>query len=136
VSYTSDDWQTLAQTIFGESRGQPLQGQIAIGWVVMNRAAKPGWWGGPDVTSVCRKPFQFSCWNSDDPNLPLMQTATPKDPNFLMALGVAALVLTRQLPDPTGGATNYFADYIPAPDWAETMVPTVKIGPHQFFKEA
>lgn len=130
-----NDWRVLAQTIFGESRSESLQGQIAVAWVARNRADKPGWWGGPSVESVCRKPYQFSCWLDSDPNRPIMEAATVEDPHFLVALGVSALVMQRQLPDPTHGATHYVADYIEPPAWTKDLVPTVKIGVHQFYRE-
>lgn len=136
MSYTETDVDTLARTIFGEARGEALNGQIAVAWVIRNRADSPSWWGGPSVESVCRKPSQFSCWNANDPNLPLMRAASLTDSHFLTAYGVAALVIVRQLPDPTGGATHYLADWLsPKPDWASKLVPTIKIGAHQFYRE-
>ena len=126
----------MAQTIFGEARGESMQGQIAVAWVIRNRADKPSWWGGPSIESVCRKPAQFSCWLASDPNFPLLTAATSSDPHFLQALGISALVILRQLPDPTQGSTHYYADSVPPPSWASSLVPTVKIGAHQFLKEA
>jgi N-acetylmuramoyl-L-alanine amidase len=38
--------------------------------------------------------------------------------------------------DLTNGATHYFADSIPMPEWAKTMTETVKICNQTFFKEA
>ena len=135
MTYTSEDWDTLARTIFGEARSEPFQGQVAVAWVVRNRADHPTWWGST-VRDVCRRPYQFSCWNENDPNLPKLQAATSADPHFLRALGIAALVIQRDLYDPTNGATHYVADYIDPPEWSAQMVPVVTIGHHKFFKEA
>ena len=41
ASYTEQDWDTLARTIFGEARGESLQGQVGVAWVIRNRADSP-----------------------------------------------------------------------------------------------
>lgn len=64
---TRDDLWDFAKTIWAEARGEPLEGQIAVANVILNRARQGGWWGD-DVVKVCRKPKQFSCWNNGDPN--------------------------------------------------------------------
>lgn len=133
---TAEDWDTLARTIFGEARGESFLGQVAVAWVIKNRADRAGWWGGPDIESVCRRHAQFSCWTPGDPNLPVIQAAQPSDPHFLTALGIAALVMQRHLSDPTNGATNYYAASIPPPAWSLNMVPLGQIGGHFFLREA
>ena len=126
----------LARTIFGEARGEPFDGQVAVAWSIKNRADKPGpdWWGD-SITEVCLKARQYSAWNPNDPNRKKLEVASVGNPHFLRARGIACLVLNGDLPDPTGGATHYYADYIPAPKWAKGRTPTVKIGVHKFFKD-
>lgn len=130
----ADDWEALARTIYGESRGEPYEGQVAVAWVVKNRAARPSWWG-KTIEEVCFKPKQFSCWNHGDPNLDVIHAATPNVPNYLRAMGVAALVIMGDLPDPTQGATHYHSDGIRTPLWAESLKHTVTIGHHKFYRE-
>lgn len=127
--------EVLARTIFGESRGQPFAGQCAVGHVILNRTKRPARFG-KTVAAVCIKPLQFSCWNRNDPNFPKLMQAEITDPDYAKAFAAAALVLSGERPDPTGGADHYFADYIAKPDWAEAMLETVKIGAHRFFKES
>lgn len=61
-------------TLYGEGRGEPVEGQVAIVWSFVHRARATNingghrWWGGPDLESVCRYPMQYSCWNAGDPN--------------------------------------------------------------------
>lgn len=131
----ADDLDTLARTIFGEARSESLQGQVAVAWVVLNRVARPRWWGHT-IEEVCLKPMQFSCWNYDDPNRVKLIAASLEDRAFLAAFGAAALAMSDTLHDPTQGATHYYATYIPRPSWAEDMQPTVSIGLHQFLREA
>lgn len=130
----ADDWEALSRTIYGESRGESYIGQIAVAWVVKNRAAKPSWWG-KTIEEVCFKPSQFSCWNHGDPNLDVIHAATPNVETYLRAMGIAALVIAGNIPDPTEGATHYHSTGIGPPLWSEKMAKTVVIGHHQFYKD-
>jgi hypothetical protein len=56
----------LALCIWAEARNQGLDGMQAVGSVILNRAARPGWWGR-DIKSVILCPRQFSWLNSNDP---------------------------------------------------------------------
>jgi len=132
---TSSDWDTFGRTLYGEARGEPFDSQVGVAWVILNRVKKQGWYGG-NVTEVCRKPYQFSCWNGNDPNLPIITGITTESPAFRRSLGIAALAESGDLPDPTGGAVNYYADSIAPPTWVAQMVFTVQLGHHRFYKEA
>ena len=129
---TPDDLDVMARTIWGEARGEPLEGKVAVAWVIKNRADHPGWWGH-GVANVCRQPWQFSCWNADDPNRAKLIGVTARDEMFRESLMAAAGVLSGNLPDPTGGANHYHARGI-APNWAAGEVPTVRLRHHLFYK--
>lgn len=59
--------EILALTIIGEARGEPIQGQVAVGCVIRNRMmASPNKY--KSLSDVCLEPKQFSCWNETDPN--------------------------------------------------------------------
>jgi len=132
--YTAADIEVLARTIYAEASGQPFAGQVAVGWVVRNRLARPDRFG-KTIAEVCLKPKQFSCWNENSPNFRRSLSADVTNPNYAKALAAAALVLTDESPDPTGGSDHYFADYITKPEWAATMTLMVKIGAHSFYRE-
>ena len=77
--YRELEIDTLARTIFGEARGEPIKGQEAVASVVLNRVkvaqARGGrYWWGHDIISVCQKPYQFSCWNKSDPSYQRLTT--------------------------------------------------------------
>jgi spore germination cell wall hydrolase CwlJ-like protein len=131
-----EDADIMARTIMGEARGEPDQGKIAVGWVILNRARSGKWFGGGgDIFAVCRKPYQFSCWNPGDPNLSVITRARAGDPIFDKCLAAAKQVLSGSVADPTGDATHYFANYIATPSWAKPPARfTVKIGVHKFYK--
>jgi len=122
----------LAATIWGEARGEPREGKIAVGCVIRNRVDDAGWWGR-DWISVCTAEDQFTCWWDDQGRR--VRTVDEGDPRFVECLEIARAVIMDVEPDPTGGATHYYADYVKQPPkWARGKVPTVKIGCHLFFK--
>jgi len=86
---TRDDLWIFAKTIWAEARGEPLEGQIAVANVILNRARQGGWWGD-DVAGVCCKPKQFSCWNESDPNRAKMDGLELQDMAFTRAVSVAS----------------------------------------------
>lgn len=133
----SFDLQTMAKTIWAEARGEGYQGMTAVAWIIRNRAADPkkNWWG-ESVSEVCLKPWQFSCWNANDPNRDALEAVSLADPYYIRAHGVAALVLTGDLPDPTDGATHYMRrDIVSKVKWDDNMICTAVIGRHAFFRE-
>jgi len=132
AGYTDEELHVLAKTIYGEARGEPKIGQEAVGFVVLNRIDARSWWGS-DIIGVCKYPWQFSCWNRNDPNASILNSMSGSDQRLLPFLDVARRVLTNQATNPIGKATHYYADYIATPSWAPTGTFVTKIGRHLFF---
>ncbi|MET4697692.1 N-acetylmuramoyl-L-alanine amidase [Constrictibacter sp. MBR-5] len=130
---TNDPVDLLARTIWGEARGEPVRGMEAVAAVVMNRVARPGWWGRT-VASVCTKAYQFSCWNEDDPNRAKLLAVTDADPIFAIARRIARRAVAGTLDDPTGGATHYHSVDV-HPRWATGKTPHARIGRHLFYAD-
>ena len=127
---TQDQTDIMARTLYGEARGEGERGMQAVANVIMNRVKAASWYGA-SVKDVCLKPYQFSCWNSNDPNRAIILSAT--DAQLKTARKVAEQAINGTLKDITGGATHYYADSIAAPYWAASMTQTAKIGHHIFF---
>lgn len=127
----------LARTIYGEARGETPLGREAVAAVILNRVhiaqQGGGYWWGNDIVSVCQKPYQFSCWLPDDPNLYEISNVRSQDPIFSTCLRIARRSVLGLLGDPTIGATHYHAKEI-RPSWARGQAPTVRIGNHIFYK--
>ncbi len=121
----------LALNIYHEARGEPLEGQIAVGQVVMNRVGDPDFPAGVcDVVKQGgdrrRDRCQFSWWCdglSDRPD----DAGAWED-----SKGLAGKILAGGLEDPTRGALWYHADHV-APDWQMDIVRQGKIGRHVFY---
>lgn len=135
--YRELEADVLARTIFGEARGEPIEGMEAVASVVLNRVRiaqnKGRYWWGNDIIRVCQKPYQFSCWNKSDPSYQRLINITDKNIYFATALRIARRAIIGALKDHTNGATHYHADYV-SPYWAKGEVPVKVIGRHIFYK--
>lgn len=136
--YRELEIDTLARTIWGESRGEGQTGMEAVANVVLNRvkvAQDHGgkYWWGANIIQVCQKPYQFSCWNRSDPSFKKLQAVDTDNVHFKTCLRIARRAVIGALPDHTQGATHYHADYVD-PYWARGETPTITIGRHIFYK--
>lgn len=140
MKFYSEDLDILARTVFGEARGEPWLGRVAVAYVVLNRVRRPSWWSrwvdgftSDTVAAVCRKKAQFSCWNPGDPNRRAIEQATVEDPVFLECLTAASVALAGLVPDPTDGADHYHTLTV-SPPWSRGVTPVARIGQHLFYK--
>ena len=133
------DRDIFARTLWGEARGESLAGQIAVAWTIRNRVfdGKDKSWWGEGYAGVCQKPYQFSCWNRNDPNFAYLSGSKAIPFRELAQTRIAAdQVIDGKVPDPTGGATHYYAVAMKkAPAWAAGATQTLKLGGHVFFKD-
>jgi spore germination cell wall hydrolase CwlJ-like protein len=129
----------LARTIYGEARGENIAGKEAIACVIINRVKKAkennnNFWWGNSVDEVCLKPWQFSCWNKNDPNRDKILKISKKDPVFKSCYRIARRGVCGLLKDKTGGATHYHTKNI-NPKWSLYKVPSAQIGNHFFYND-
>lgn len=127
--YEFQKW-SAALCAWREARGEGRDGIRAVIHVIANRATKQkrSW------AQIVYAPLQFSSMTyGHDPQL----TVIPKepDPNFVDCFDIADSIFGGNDFDLTQGATHYFADSIPMPEWAKAMKFTVKLGHHSFYIE-
>ena len=126
----------LALNDYWEARSESLGGRVAVARVVLNRAMDSRF-----PSNLCkvvkqatfqgeRKRCQFS-WYCDAK----MDTPYEAD-QWRTSLKIAAAVLQADsaIPDPTGGALWYHADFI-RPAWAMGYETTTIIGGHVFYRD-
>jgi N-acetylmuramoyl-L-alanine amidase len=123
----------LARTLWGEARGEGRTGIDAVAAVVVNRLRRPRRFGAT-IEEICRKPFQFSCWNENDPNLPKLLAVGPDNRELAVCLEVAKAAVEGRLADPTGGADHYHHRSV-QPAWSAGRTPSAIIGNHLFFND-
>lgn len=132
---TALDLWIVASTIWGEARSEPLEGQQAVAWVILNRQQRHPRWQGKTLAAVCQAPWQFSAWNKNDPNYPKLLALTLTTPGFATCLHTTIDVLSGNVPSPVGKSTHYFAtalDHQPA--WALGKTPFIIIARHAFYQ--
>jgi hypothetical protein len=127
----SNELQCLALNIYFEARSESIEGQHAVGHVVMNRVAHQGFpnsicavvkQGGEENLNRC----QFSWWCDGRPDKPVNQRA------WLISLTLAFDIYFGNATDPTHGALWYHADYV-SPKWSKALTMVTKIGQHLFY---
>ncbi|PWE39629.1 cell wall hydrolase [Pseudomonas prosekii] len=138
MTVTEKDRDIFARTLWGEARGESLAGQIAVAWTIRNRVndGKANSWWREGYAGVCQAPYQFSCWNKNDPNFAYLSGAKTIPFRELAQARIAAdQVINGKVADPTGGATHYYAATMPKPPaWTKGAEQTLKLGRHRFFK--
>ena len=128
-----EDILTLAQTLWGEARGEDDEGMRAVCCTIINRYNSGKWFAGKTIAETCKKPYQFSCWNKNDPNRPHLLRLT-----FIQLkreLEIIRQVASGVYNDVTCGATHYYNPKVCKPKWAEGKIPCYVHGNHLFFKD-
>ena len=129
---TLDEVDVLTRTVYGEARGESVDGQAAVAWVIRNRAAAGRGYMGRTIKEVCLKPKQFSCWNSSDPNRKQLLTLDTNDQLYKSIRKVVEEVLNGTRDDKTQGSLHYHAKTI-KPSWTNGKTSVVTIGNHLFY---
>ncbi|MFO0147886.1 MAG: cell wall hydrolase, partial [Microcystis sp.] len=113
-------------------------GKIGVGYTVINRVsiaqARGDYWWGNTIREVCLKPYQYSCWNANDPSRAVIIAVRPGNRIFDRCLVIARQVIDRAIANPVRRSTHYYATYIAAPDWTRGKNPYVQLGVHKFYE--
>jgi N-acetylmuramoyl-L-alanine amidase len=117
---TDAELDCLATAVWFESRGETLEGQLAVAQAVVNRA-KSGRWG-KGVCGVIKAPRQFNF------NAARVQRSTA---TFTTALAVARIAAAGLWHDIAEGAHSFHAARL-NPGWRLARV--AKIGNHVFYR--
>lgn len=115
---TDADSQLLARLISAEARGEPYEGQVAVGAVVMNRVRHASF---PNtISGVIYQSGAFSCMYDGQFNEPVSQSAYRAAQDALNGW------------DPSGGAIYYFNPNTATSAWIWSRPAIVTIGDHMF----
>jgi len=117
----------LAENVYYESRGESLQGQVAVAKVTLNRLDE-GY--ARTVCGVVKQGCQFS-WVCNG------SAGNPSGHLWNQAVGVALVTLNEadKIEDPTRGATHFHATYIQwQPGWQKVKDSVSQIGNHIFYR--
>lgn len=118
--YSKSDVNLMANAVYGEARGEPYIGQVAVGSVIINRVADPRF---PDnISDVIFQPGAFTA--VADGQIWLTPNETAKKAVLDAINGW----------DPTHGALYYFNPDTATSAWIWTRPQIGKIGKHIFCK--
>ncbi|MTV50715.1 spore cortex-lytic enzyme SleB [Heliobacillus mobilis] len=112
----------LARAIHGESRGEPYEGQVAVGAVILNRSKHPSF--PNSVNGVIFQPGAFTA--VDDGQI---WTPMPDDASAVKAARDALAGW-----DPTGGCIYYWNPATATSQWIWSRPVVKTIGKHYFAK--
>ncbi len=112
------DLNLLARVIYAEARGEPLEGQVAVGAVLINRVKNPNF--PDDLWSVVFKKGEFCTVR--DGQVWLQPNAT----------AYRAARLAKAGWDPTNGALYFYNPKKTTSTWIWSRAITVRIGRHVF----
>ena len=122
----SADMMCLAQAIYFESRGEPLSGQLAVGRVVVNRAADPAFPG--DYCSVVKQRGQFSFVKNG--RIPNPRTGSAA---WQRAQAVARIAHEELWDSEADDALFFHATHV-SPRWARAKITRARIDSHIFYR--
>lgn len=118
----TSDLQLLARAINGEARGEPYEGQVAVGAVILNRVKSSKF---PNtIAGVIYQPGAFTAVSDGQISVPIDSKAT--------VVKAAQDALNGW--DPTGGAIYYFNPNTATNKWIWSRPLTKVIGKHRFCK--
>ncbi len=129
---TAKEQRCLAEAVYFEARGEPVDGQVAVAQVVLNRVRNPAYpetickvvYQNRHMRNRCQ--FSFACDGIRD--------RISEKPEWEVAQKVARETVSGQrYLEKVGASTHYHATYV-NPRWARFMKRLDKIGQHIFYK--
>ena len=123
LAYSNADVDCMSKTIFYEANMEPLEGKVAVGYVLINRANnenKP-----KSICSIVKEPYQFSWYQPGK-----LTQKTPVDYRWL-----AREILDGFHSEPTEGASYFHRTTKHRPAWTRNLQLVGIIGHHTFYRE-
>ena len=115
---SSGSLDLLARLISAEARGEPYEGQVAVGAVVLNRVEHPSF--PNSIAEVIYQPGAFSCLDDGQFDEPVAESAYRAAQDAMNGW------------DPTYGAIYYFNPVTATSKWIWSRPLIVNIGKHRF----
>ena len=119
--------EIVAITILAEARGEGKRGMYAVACVISKRMKERKKTGA----QVCLQPWQFSCWNKNDPQRPHLRKLLRHE------LAPYAMKLAKNIDNLqlkfVEFANHYHTKRV-SPYWSKGKRPVATIGNHVFFK--
>lgn len=122
----SRELMCLAQAVYFEARGEPLEGQLAVAQVIINRSQSNAF--PDDYCSVVTQRGQFSFVR--DGSIPLPNVSSTA---WNRAISIARIAHRNQWESPVGDALYFHASRV-RPRWAGRLTTRATIDNHIFYR--
>lgn len=126
----------FCQCIYGEARGEDMEGMQLVAQCIMNRYYLDTWFGRSvrDVilkSDADKKYFQFECMSPVNPNFTKLNN--PESVPWIRIVRHCLPYYFGVFKPEHPLITNYHADYIDTPSWTQNMEVYKKVGRHIFY---
>ena len=120
-------------TIFGEARGEPFEGQVAVANVIRNRT-RLKYQSDGTIEGTVLHPLAFSLWNTSDPQRIRVCRADWGDPALSLAFRAWHESESRLVVP--ADTVLYHRHDMPPHDWNFSLIEKVaQVGAHLFYRE-
>jgi spore germination cell wall hydrolase CwlJ-like protein len=126
VTTDNSEQDCLASAIYFEARGEPVEGQLAVAEVVLNRSQSGRY--PSTVCGVVEQPWQFSFVNATG-RIPQADRSSASWRRAVAVAKIAEVGASRLLPR---SVLWYHAEYV-SPSWGRRLARNTKIGLHIFY---
>lgn len=133
IAYSNKDRQCLAEAIYYESRGESTQGQVAVGYVVMNRVEHKAF-----PKTICQVVYQKTAFRGKTVcqfswACQPVRYARRNQAQYDHAMQVADMVLNRTVANPIGHSLFFHERRIRVPRFSHSQRFVALIGNHRFY---
>jgi spore germination cell wall hydrolase CwlJ-like protein len=111
----------LSAIMFGEARGEPDIGKVAVAYTAINRKADPNY--PKNICSVMNQPYQYEF---------LKKQGMPSKRDLAYLMPLAEAILEGRIDDPTKGAKWFHTKSI-KPYWAKNKTVKLAYNNHIFY---
>lgn len=122
----TEEQDCLANAVYFEARGEPIEGQLAVAEVVLNRTRSGRY--PQTICEVVTQPWQFSFVNATG-RIPAANRGSEAWQRAVAVARIAEAGASRLLPR---DVLWYHADYV-SPSWGRRLARSTKIGLHIFY---
>ena len=122
----NDEQDCLANAVYFEARGEPIEGQLAVAQVVLNRTRSGRY--PASICGVVTQPAQFSFVRNRH-----IPSANRSSDAWLKAVAIARIAQDNVSQQIDGDVLWYHANYV-APSWGRRLNRSTQIGLHIFYR--
>lgn len=135
IMHTWSELELLTGVIYGEARGESLDGQILVGLTVMERARHPGFWNwGRNPREVMLVKNQFECMDITKSQYPKIVHAKENNTaQWRKIKHLAACIYMGLFDDYVMIKPTHYHSYAVKPKWAKQFKFILQEGKHLFY---